>query len=432
MSVLSHTPPALHGPSSYEAAHQKRSRSTGGSISVRLRSASELEDRGIIDSNEKTVLKDLIISGDERLQTALDRFESGDTSELEVLMQNGVLNKRGSMDLLEDLDLNFLQVGNNSATSSNGQDRNSGSGQTTGLPPPPVLGLGTQAPSRGSSTQQGQALDALSEVIGGGHNHNKPGPYELNLDDLPFETSFDVEEEGAPSSIGSSNSAADARHLLDTGGTPPSPSMLGRTPPDPFKSSFEEFSLMDGNTNSNSSSTSSSSGGNSASDSSSNNTNHHHYHNSTNDHDNHHRTNHNTNNNSGSSAHLWLRCKQGGGGSRAIAIPGSNGKTQAQRLSDMIGPGDTGVPAPNGRATPTFTRGAVTAGDGRQDYIGAYSPDARKKRIMRFMEKRKRRVWTKKVKYDVRKNFADSRMRVKGRFVKKEDEELLRELMSIT
>ena len=41
-------------------------------------------------------------------------------------------------------------------------------------------------------------------------------------------------------------------------------------------------------------------------------------------------------------------------------------------------------------------------------------------------------MWTKKVKYDVRKNFADSRMRVKGRFVKKEDEELLRELMSIT
>ena len=33
-------------------------------------------------------------------------------------------------------------------------------------------------------------------------------------------------------------------------------------------------------------------------------------------------------------------------------------------------------------------------------------------------------------KYDVRKNFADSRMRVKGRFVKKEDEDLLRELVS--
>ena len=71
-----------------------------------------------------------------------------------------------------------------------------------------------------------------------------------------------------------------------------------------------------------------------------------------------------------------------------------------------------------------------------------YSPESRKKRverydvdnvvtICRFFEKRKQRVWTKKVKYDVRKNFADSRLRVKGRFVKKEDEELLRELMNL-
>jgi hypothetical protein len=64
-------------------------------------------------------------------------------------------------------------------------------------------------------------------------------------------------------------------------------------------------------------------------------------------------------------------------------------------------------------------------------YIGAYSPEQRKCRIERFIEKRSRRVWTKKVKYDVRKNFADSRLRVKGRFVKKEDEEIMRELMTI-
>ena len=66
-----------------------------------------------------------------------------------------------------------------------------------------------------------------------------------------------------------------------------------------------------------------------------------------------------------------------------------------------------------------------------RQFIGAYSPEQRRKRIERFIEKRNRRVWTKKVKYDVRKNFADSRLRVKGRFVKKEDEEIMRELMTI-
>mmetsp|Transcript_16848 Transcript_16848/g.37909 ORF Transcript_16848/g.37909 Transcript_16848/m.37909 type:complete len:312 (+) Transcript_16848:977-1912(+) len=66
------------------------------------------------------------------------------------------------------------------------------------------------------------------------------------------------------------------------------------------------------------------------------------------------------------------------------------------------------------------------------DWVGAYSPQSRRARIERFLIKRNHRVWTKKVKYDVRKNFADSRLRVKGRFVKKEDELLMRELMSIT
>ncbi|OWZ08243.1 hypothetical protein PHMEG_00019247 [Phytophthora megakarya] len=65
-------------------------------------------------------------------------------------------------------------------------------------------------------------------------------------------------------------------------------------------------------------------------------------------------------------------------------------------------------------------------------YIGSYSPEARRKRIERFLEKRKHRVWAKKVDYDVRKNFANSRLRVKGRFVKKEDEELLCQLLSYT
>ena len=67
----------------------------------------------------------------------------------------------------------------------------------------------------------------------------------------------------------------------------------------------------------------------------------------------------------------------------------------------------------------------------RLGWVGAYSPEARKRRIARFHAKRKRRVWKKSVQYDVRKNFADTRLRVKGRFVKKEDEVLLKELVGL-
>jgi hypothetical protein len=58
--------------------------------------------------------------------------------------------------------------------------------------------------------------------------------------------------------------------------------------------------------------------------------------------------------------------------------------------------------------------------------IGAYTPVQRGLRLQRYYAKRLKRVWRRKVKYSVRKDFADQRMRVKGRFVKKEDEETLR------
>ena len=73
--------------------------------------------------------------------------------------------------------------------------------------------------------------------------------------------------------------------------------------------------------------------------------------------------------------------------------------------------------------------------DGRLDElhkIGRYSPRSRRRRIEKFLEKRRRRIWRKRIKYDVRKNFADSRLRVKGRFVRKEDEEQLREYLQMT
>jgi hypothetical protein len=87
-----------------------------------------------------------------------------------------------------------------------------------------------------------------------------------------------------------------------------------------------------------------------------------------------------------------------------------------------------GFAAGAGRPPTAVTAGPMVVGAG---FIGAYSPEQRRLRIERFIEKRTRRVWTKKVKYDVRKNFADSRLRVKGRFVKKEDEDIMREILSI-
>jgi len=56
--------------------------------------------------------------------------------------------------------------------------------------------------------------------------------------------------------------------------------------------------------------------------------------------------------------------------------------------------------------------------DGR---IGIYDPEQRKARIELFHSKRAARIWRKRIKYDCRKKLADSRPRIKGRFVKRSD-----------
>ena len=67
--------------------------------------------------------------------------------------------------------------------------------------------------------------------------------------------------------------------------------------------------------------------------------------------------------------------------------------------------------------------------------IGIYTPTERSAIIARFNRKRGRRVWKKKIRYNCRKNLADRRLRIKGRFVKrseqmqlaKQQEEILQE-----
>eukprot|EP01035_Chromulina_nebulosa_P017632 gene17632-23209_t len=57
--------------------------------------------------------------------------------------------------------------------------------------------------------------------------------------------------------------------------------------------------------------------------------------------------------------------------------------------------------------------------------VGAYTKQERQERIQRFRTKKMNRIWKKQIKYDCRKRLADTRPRVKGRFVSRASPELL-------
>jgi hypothetical protein len=63
---------------------------------------------------------------------------------------------------------------------------------------------------------------------------------------------------------------------------------------------------------------------------------------------------------------------------------------------------------------PSFINVHQSCGETR---IGAYTKEERQQVLERFRAKKQRRVWRKQIKYDCRKRLADTRPRVKGRFV---------------
>lgn len=60
--------------------------------------------------------------------------------------------------------------------------------------------------------------------------------------------------------------------------------------------------------------------------------------------------------------------------------------------------------------------------------VGTLTYEERQIKINRYREKKKKRVWSKKINYNCRKKVAENRLRIKGRFVTKEQAVVLRKL----
>jgi hypothetical protein len=54
--------------------------------------------------------------------------------------------------------------------------------------------------------------------------------------------------------------------------------------------------------------------------------------------------------------------------------------------------------------------------------VGNLSVEERITKVRRYIEKKHRRKWIKKVSYDCRKRVANVRLRIKGRFIKKQEQ----------
>jgi hypothetical protein len=463
----------LHPPQSNELKQTASSLSS----SKRIRSMSDLEDRGIIDKQQKGLLKDLIISGkgdNNELQKALDAYEKGDTSALEHMIKTGALNakNRDDIDLLVDMDLDFLSMGASHGETANEYGKkgthhvpgviqalrslsNPGSGSST----PNIRGGPSPAPSH-------HGYDGMVDLdfnADYGNPHHSTGRNRADsLAELQRVLRADSMTDTNPRKPRSdslaeiqrilrSDSISDVQRMransLAFGGllddlTAPHDSFgnwTDRTPEEgsrPLKKRMGSFSYPGPERNEES-------------------------------------------NKKLTKAEIKKREREQKKALREAAklekkrekeaksknkakIKQEKKTKKSENLSkkrsaasqeeyyseneEYDGLGDdneeqeyvvvSGSGRPRSLSDPniqiTFDTNGLMSLISPPDWVGAYSPRSRKLRVQRFVEKRDHRVWVKKVKYDVRKNFADSRLRVKGRFVKKEDESLMRDLMSLT
>jgi len=379
---ISHTPPSHLG-TSYENSHFGK-RMRAGSISGRLRSMSDLEDNGVISRDQKALLKDLIIAGDSSVQGAIDKYESGDTSALEEMIKSGALLARSSdVDLLGDLDLDFLNVGDDTDMMFGDMEGMEGNDHA-------------QSSAGGGVPIAGEVSRDSVEPIQFSRVSRARGD---SIDDINLHRMR-------------ANSLALPGFLLD-----------GANPDDAFGQWLDQ-NVTASQQRQNSSECDALMGGK----------------------------------NSKKNAAIATNSKSKAGQTKTKKDkkdsspptkkkdrkPYTRKKDKAES-SKKKGDGkdddepkevQSGLGRPRSMSDPNLTVRLDEHGlldvKGPEGWVGAYSPTSRELRINKFLAKRNHRVWVKKVKYDVRKNFADSRLRVKGRFVKKEDEMLMRELMSLS
>ena len=401
---LSHTPPAA---SSYEASHfGKRARS--GSVSSRLRSASDyFEQKGLLDRQTKGILKDLVIIGDEEMEQALRRYEAGDPTVLEDMIRSGALQNRlpKDLDLLGDLDFDFLNMHDGDidlaaqANQPGMEMLNGPSTQTAPIPMSQYGGYGQSVVNNGNDDGIGDldftgyfAMDQNPPQSYGSSRQPSAAasPTELSEYDRRMRSnSLFTALMNEPNSHDLTNAVPIIQGQWVQAGTPPLVPQQGgikiRGPAAPKQDGQEARQIP--------------------------------------------------HQQSGITASLEAEKKR----REKEAKKEKKEQRKAERERKALEkrkeeaemeehvPG-SGKPYPLDDPQLNVTTDVlglrhVERPDG---WVGAYSPESRKVRIERFMEKRNHRVWTKSVKYDVRKNFADSRLRVKGRFVKKEDELLMR------
>jgi hypothetical protein len=428
----------------------KRYRS--GSISSRLRSASELLDEGVLENRQqKGLLKDLIISGDETLADALSRYERGDKEPIKNLLREGVLNRKSSLDLLGDvgdLSFDFLSVSANPTTHGLRNNLDAPfpmddeemtfeillqeSTDTFGKSPPKKF-FSHNSFTLGRA-QMGQRSSSLSSIPGASslgtyrqgalqNKSNTPSQQQFSSLGTPppdlFEFSI-LDETGVgawahPALRGGSFNSRTQREVLDFASDeelespPTSPQQMPMSTPSAFPPPVPRSGAASSSTprQQRKASTKASAAAKE------------------------------TGSASATSAPIVIpRASKANSASASSSRSASAAASTSKRSGERGASAAAASERANASAAPPLSqmtqeeRAASRRAQG-VPMIGAYSPESRRVRVERFVAKRDRRVWKKKVKYDVRKNFADSRLRVKGRFVKKEDEEMLRDLMTM-